>query len=174
MKRALLSRPVLLLVTMVAAVLILAVGFVVGAQVGSASTRASSSPHTLTLIERNIQVAVIDLGTPGPSMGDLRVGHAQLYNAQGTQLVGRIDFFLSLTDTAATPQPVVLKANYTLSFSNGTIEIGGVSRRAAITSLPPDDSLAITGGTGSYRGAQGEMHLTTSGGVITITLYFTL
>jgi hypothetical protein len=173
MKRALLSRPVLFLLTVIAALLLLAVGGVVGAQVGSASTRASSSQHTLTLIERNIQVAVIDLGTPGPSMGDLRVGHAQLYNEQGTQLVGRIDFFLSLTDTGATPEPVVLKANYTLSFSQGTIEIGGLSRRAAITSLPPDDRLAITGGTGSYRGVQGEMHLTTRGAVISITLSFT-
>src|SRR5207248_242352 len=116
MKSVLFSRRVLFVVSVLVALVALGVGAAVSPHISSASTRSSSSRHTLTLIERNIQVAVIDLGPPGPSIGDLRVGHAQLYNEDGTQLVGRIDFFLSLTDTAATPLPVVLKANYTLSF----------------------------------------------------------
>ena len=94
--------------------------------------------------------------------------------SRGAQRVGRIDFFECVTDTAVNQtSTIALKIMYTYSFSNGRIEVEGVSFRPSTTSPPFNDVYAITGGTGSYEHASGQVHATTQGTVTTTTFSFT-
>ena len=104
-------------------------------------------------------------------LGDERVGHSQLYTEQGTQ-VGRIDFLYIITDLNAKPGMIALKTMRTFTLPEGTIEIAGVSYRASITSLAPRDVSAITGGTGKYVGATGQVVTQTSSAGVTTEAFY--
>jgi hypothetical protein len=176
MKRVLLPRRVLFLVSVIVAIVLLGAGVAMRSQGVSASARSTSSEHTFTVItfKKDIHFTAIDLPPAGLSPGDERVGWSVLDNKQGTQRVGRIDFFESVTDTAVNQtSTIALKIMYTSSFSNGSIQVVGISFRPSITSPPVNDVYAITGGTGSYEHASGQVHATTQGTVTMTTFSFT-
>ena len=176
MKRGLLPRRVLFLMSVIGAIVVLAAGVAISRQGVSVSAHSTSSRHTFTVItfKKDIHFTAIDLPPAGLSQGDERVGWSVLDNTQGTQRVGRIDFFECVTDTAVNhTSSIALKIMYTYSFSNGSIEVEGVSFRPSTTSPPINDVYAITGGTGSYEHASGQVHATTQGTVTTTTFSIT-
>ncbi len=179
MKSVLFPRRVLFLLSVLVVIVLVALvtmggQFAIGTRASSASPTSSQGRQTLMLIEKHIQAAVVDLPPAGPSLGDLRVGHGLLYNQQGTQQIGRVDFFYSLTDLAATSsEPILLKGTLTFTLPHGTIEASGLSYRPSITALPGTDVYALIGGTGSYRQVAGQVKLQRQGDVLFYTFSFT-
>ncbi len=109
-----------------------------------------ASGVTLILIERADRVTEIDLGEPGPSVGDMLVwGPNALYDEADE------------TDTGATTQGVCIAfnaesdciASESIVFPDGsTLEFQGIERGGGMPSMR-----TIVGGSGRYLGATGTM-----------------
>jgi hypothetical protein len=145
-----LSRLLALVALVALVVLVLASGaWVVRAQAEMA-TPAGASYATLILIEHADSVTEIDLGEPGPSIGDMLVwGPNALYDEADVK------------DTGATTQGTCIAFNAngdclaaeTILFPDGsTLEFQGIERSGGVPS-----ARTIVGGSGRYLGAIGTM-----------------
>ena len=119
---------------------------------------------TMNLIGHETAVAQLDLGTPGPSLGDEVVFSGQLLNPDGDQ-VGHFEGTLTAVTPEANSQSLAVVV---LGLRGGQITVQGELNFATQT----DFVHAITGGTGAYRDAGGEFSFrdTAQRGVIDITL----
>ena len=122
---------------------------------------ASLHQTTITVVLKNRDYRVVDLPPAGESHGDIRVGNAQLYNAGETQRIGSFHIFCSLTDPADRPgeDAQVTECMFTYSLPGGDITTQGITRRASLGDVAEADVDAVTGGTGRYQTARGEVHL---------------
>ena len=106
-------------------------------------------PQTITVVERAETDVVIDLGATGDSIEDLLAFGNPIYDADNASQIG--------TDQGecfrSTPG-VSWECAWTVYLDDGSITVQG----PFLDSLE-DSTLAITGGTGSYAGARGEMTL---------------
>ncbi|MFZ5991735.1 MAG: allene oxide cyclase family protein [Deinococcota bacterium] len=103
---------------------------------------------TFRVVERATTDTVTDLGRKGDSVGDILTFANQVYDPSNTRKVG--------TDQGYCVRTVVGKAwecFWTLSLQDGQITVEGPFYDAA------DSVLAVTGGTGKYLGAKGQMKL---------------
>jgi len=143
---------------------------VTGVAAQSATPRAvpgSGAPTTMTLVERALHVTTLDLGTPGPSLGDIIIwGPDPLYDAKNA------------TDTGATTQGNCVSfnaaddclANETIVFPDGsTLEIAGIQLGGTVAS-----TRTIIGGSGRYRGATGTVTVQPSADRTTWTKTFAI
>lgn len=99
-------------------------------------------------VERATTDAVTDLGAKGDSVGDLLTFANEIYDEHNEKLVGQ--------DNGWCIRTVVGKAwecYWTLSLEGGQLSVAGPFLDAG------DSVLAVTGGTGKYYGARGEMKL---------------
>jgi hypothetical protein len=106
---------------------------------------AGSAGRTLTLVERAGQQAVIDVGPKGDSVGDAFVSENRLYDSTGRNLVGR--------DYVRCEQGIrtfTCEATGQL-FGHGKIRIAGT------VFTENENTYPITGGTGAFRGAGGQL-----------------
>jgi hypothetical protein len=133
-----------------------AASFGVSQAVGQEATPiADSNVMTFTLVERALNVTIIDVGEPGPSAGDLTVwGPDPLYDAANE------------VDTGALTQGSCLALNAegdnhcteTIVFADSsTLAIQGVQLGGGGPSLT-----TIVGGSGAYLGATGTLTVTAS------------
>jgi hypothetical protein len=140
--------------------------FALLALVGSASAvRHDAATTTLRLIGHETANAQLDLGAPGPSLGDQAVFSGQLFGHGGHRSIGHFEGTL----TAVTPDANSrFLASVVLALPRGQITVQGELNFATQTKFVH----AITGGTGAYRDARGEFHFhdTGKGGVLAITL----
>lgn len=121
---------------------------------------ANSAPHSpqthpLRLFERDTQQASIDLGDHGTGPGDLFVFAGTLTDGTATgPKAGRADGSCTTTSGDATA-PGFLLCDITLTLSGGQIQTQAVYDSAALFGgrVVP---IAITGGTGDYRGVRGD------------------
>jgi len=118
---------------------------------------APPAPHppTLRLFERDTQQAGVDLGDRGQGPGDLFVFSGDLTDGTATgPKVGRAAGSCTTTSGDAA-KPGDLLCAITLTLRGGQIQTQAVYDSAALFggSVVP---LAITGGTGDYRGARGD------------------
>src|SRR5690349_19718487 len=118
---------------------------------------APPAPHppTLRLFERDTQQAGVDLGDRGQGPGDLFVFSGDLTDGSATgPKVGRAAGSCTTTSGDAA-KPGDLLCAITLTLRGGQIQTQAVYDSAALFggSVVP---LAITGGTGEYRGARGD------------------
>lgn len=139
-------------------------GFLLAVAIGStpaAATNAAGS--TLRYRVQFSPFFYLDLGAPGPSMGDQIVSHDLLFDAGGRQ-VGHDGIACVVTDPAAGPEAAC----------TGTFVLpGGQLTTQFLNSPPPVKHFAITGGTGRYRTARGDAVLVENGdgtGSVTFTL----
>ena len=119
------------------------------------SAPATPQPHTLRLFERDTQQASIDLGDHGPGPGDVFVFAGDLTDGTATgPKAGRADGSCTTTSGDGT-QPGFLLCDITLTLRDGQIQTQAVYNSAALFggSILP---IAITGGTGNYRGVRGD------------------
>lgn len=140
------------------------VGALVFAGVAFANGRPSSSARghhgahvrTIKLFAQTVQLKQLDLGDSGFSLGDQIVLSDDLLTAKGGTKVGfdggvctvvRVDQATSGTGTLQCP--------VTLSLNDGQLFTVGLIRitNGALTGT---QTVAVTGGTGRFRGAQGE------------------
>lgn len=91
----------------------------------------------------------VDLGAPGNSVGDQFLFSGRLETATGRR-VGRINGYCVITDARRNAGPCTMTA----SLRNGQITIQGEQRGIP---NPRTVKNAITGGTGRYRAARGEV-----------------
>jgi hypothetical protein len=171
-------------VLLVVLVMVLALGIigVLGA-VGSASPNNNNDDHhhrddkgrtTLTVVGKNPENEVLDLGAQGPSQGDIRVTNAPLYNESGKERIGRFDLFCAITDPADEPSEKAHMAECmaTLTLPGGEISVQGVRSYPKLSGLPSRGVEAISGGTGKYAGVQGEVVLETRAKKVIATFHF--
>jgi len=134
-----------------AVVAIVALGMLVfGSTLASAQ---GNGKRTLRLVAIEKQFQSLDLGTPGPSLGDELVFSELLY--RHGQEVGESGVVCTVTEV--TPPYDVLTFNCvgTLRLRSGQISLQGLIEVQGEQDMGPF-IVAITGGTGAFRGAGGE------------------
>ena len=170
----LLGRRVLIVLSMVV-VLALAIG-VVGAVSASPDEKKDDNKkeHTaFTVLTKNRERKVVDLGPQGPSQGDIRVTNAPLYDESGKERIGRVDLFSVLTDPADEPNEKAHMAEATATYTlpGGEISAQGLRAYPQLSGPPSEGVDAISGGTGKYAGVRGERRFETHGNKVTDTLH---
>jgi hypothetical protein len=172
------TRVRVLLMAMVVVGMALGVIGVVGA-VGSASPNNNddhgdqNDRSTLTVVGKNPENKVLDLGAQGPSQGDIRVTNAPLYNATEKERIGRFDLFCAITDPADESSEKAHMAQCTKTFTlpGGQISVQGVEAYPNLSALAPGVN-AISGGTGKYAGVRGEQRFELRGNKVIDTFRF--
>ncbi len=109
---------------------------------------AAAESLTLALIERATTDAVTDTGAAGDSAGDILTFANEMYDQTDTTLVG--------TDNGwcvRTVPGTAWECFWTLTLADGQITVAGPFLDAG------DSVLAVTGGTGAYANARGQMKL---------------
>lgn len=127
---------------------------------GSPPASAAEKPvRVITLSASGATLGIDDLNAPGSSPGDVRTLSLALTNAKG-QPAGRVEIVQTLTHlegNVGTAVKVVV-----LNLPRGTITGLGTTEFIDFTSpqsRPNDETehIAVTGGTGAYRGASGQI-----------------
>lgn len=116
--------------------------------VGLSSGPAAGEALTIAVVERATTDAVTDIGAAGDSAGDILTFANEIYDEADAKQVG--------TNNGWCVRTVAGKAwecFWTLTLSDGQITVAGPFYDAG------DSVLAITGGTGAYAHATGEMKL---------------
>jgi hypothetical protein len=114
----------------------------------SALSAQSSLAEDINVVERATSDAVLDTGAKGDSAGDILTFANEIYDAENKNKLGDNNGWCVRT--------VVGKAwecFWTLSLQDGQIVVAGPFTDGK------DSVLAITGGTGKYQNARGEMAL---------------
>ena len=129
---------------------------------------------TLTLVTKNRQIEVVDLGPQGPSQGDMRVVNALLYNDNGTKKVGRFDSSGVMTDPAdeASEKAHMVERTFTYTLPGGEISAQGLAPYPKFDRPTPESVDAISGGAGKYAGVRGEVRIQTRGDKVIHTFHF--
>jgi hypothetical protein len=130
--------------------------------------------RTLTVLTKNRQAEVVDLGPQGASQGDIRVANAPLYDAKGTERIGRFDLFCAVTDPAdeSAEKHHMAECTYTFTLAGGEISVQGLNAFPELPGLPPEGVDAISGGTGKYAGVEGELRHKTRANKVISTFHF--
>ena len=109
---------------------------------------ADASATTITLVEHADTDAVVDLGETGDTAGDQLSFGNPVYDADNAKQVGTDQGFCVRTVVGEAWECV-----WTVTLDDGQITVEGPFFDAA------DSVMAITGGTGAYMGASGQMKL---------------
>jgi hypothetical protein len=149
---------------------------IVVASITLASASASgggSSDHrvqVIRLVVKGVQESNIDLGKKGFSQGDQEVvGLNVLRDGKKIGEAGQVCQFVRVTQSSATDL-----CQLALSLPKGQITAQGLVKSTA-TAGPGTFFLAITGGTGAYQTAHGQVKITaTATNEVPVTLYVIL
>ena len=122
-------------------------GIVVGTLL-LAACGASSVTTSLKVVEHAETDAVADIGASGDSVGDVLTFANPVFDADNTNQVGTDNGYCFRTAVGS-----AWECHWILTLSDGQITVDGPFYDAT------DSILAITGGTGAYSQARGEMAL---------------
>ena len=111
---------------------------------GSAGRR-----RVVRVVERAITDAVVDVGPAGDSLGDVLAFGNPIFDADNAEEIGRDQGYCIRTNIG-----LAWECNWTVILDRGSITVEG-----PFNDDLSDSQLAITGGTGAYRAARGEMTL---------------
>ena len=131
--------------------LILAVLVVVPLTIGANSVNADNDggKRKLTVMEHADSDTVADVGAAGDSLGDVLAFGNPIFDTSNTKQVGRDQGYCIRTNVGES-----WECNWTVLLDNGSLTVEG-----PFYDDLHDSQLAITGGTGAYRNAGGEMTL---------------
>ena len=123
---------------------------------------APKSPHVITVLGGNASLGIVDNGAKGPTPGDIRTLSLALTNTKG-QPAGQVEVVQTLTRQVGDVGTAIKSIVITLP--RGTITGLGVTQFVDITdpqARPNDktEQIAITGGTGAFVGATGQIDIT--------------
>ncbi len=126
-----------------------------GAASDSESRDAAKHSLKFDVKFRDFQKNYLDLGAPGPTVGDLIVFQDRLFSTDRHRQVG----VQGGTCTVTSVPPAVLQIHCvgTASLPGGQISFEGLATDA------PVKLLAVVGGTGGYQGVSGEATLVENG-----------
>ncbi len=122
---------------------------VIAAAAGTVPAGAGGGPTVISVVERATTDELVDLGAPGDSNGDLLTFANRLYDETNTEKVGRDQGSCIRVDAARG----FWQCSWTAWLGGGSVTVEGAFYDTK------ESSLAITGGTGSFRNATGVMHL---------------
>ena len=117
-------------------------GFVIGI-----APAAAAGSMNINLVERATDEAVLDLGAKGDSAGDIFTYDNEIYDEANKVKVGSDNGFCIRTVPGK-----AWECSFSLTLAGGQIMNEG-------TFTDKDSVWAVTGGTGKYMNARGEMHL---------------
>jgi hypothetical protein len=117
------------------------------------ATADGKGKRTLRLVATEIQSEFLDLGTPGPSLGDEFVFSEKL-SRHGRE-VGVSGGVCTATQVVPPYDVLTFHCVATLSLRRGQITLQGLIEVQGEND-PGPFTVAITGGTGAYRGVGGE------------------
>lgn len=119
----------------------------------AADGKGKGKDKTLRIVAMELQSEFLDLGTPGPSLGD-EIVFSESLSIRGRD-AGTSGGVCVLTET----EPPYTSATYhcvaTLSLRRGQITLQGLVEFQSEDDMSPF-TVAITGGTGAFSGAGGE------------------
>jgi allene oxide cyclase len=131
---------------------LLAIVPIAGAGLIAAGPLAAAAPQELKIVEHATTDAVTDTGAAGDSAGDILTFSNEVFDADDKNKIG--------TDQGICFRTVPGKAwecFWTLSLEKGQLTVEGPFYDSG------DSVLAVTGGTGDFAGALGEMALSARG-----------
>ena len=123
-----------------------------------ATASAQSNPNkpawkVLQFFERSDgNIAFVDTGAPGPSIGDRLIFSAAIFDTNG-QRIGRdgADCLIVRIDPTEPPaRQQIVQCTISVQLPDGQITVQGLAQGT-------ENYFAITGGTGAYREARGEV-----------------
>ncbi|HEY6072034.1 MAG TPA: dirigent protein [Anaerolineales bacterium] len=106
-------------------------------------------PHVLTVVEHAVSDTVVDTGATGDSLGDILAFGNPIFNAANSKEIGRDEGYCMRTNVG-----LAWECNWTVILDQGSLTVEG-----PFYDDLHDSQLAITGGTGAFRDASGEMTL---------------
>ncbi len=116
----------------------------------STTARPAAHPRTLTLLERNLEHAQIDLDAPGFGVGD------QFIDKDALDTPDRDTIGSSVVACTVTSADVTLLCHAILTLPDGDITLTG-----AVDGTTGKGTTAITGGTRTYKRIRGDADLVT-------------
>lgn len=138
--------------------LLLALAFATSSGGNSPARSVEQEPLVLELLAQDVTETYIDLGDPDFSQSDQFVFHNDLF--RGRRLVGRDGGLCTVTRVTAKGATTVFCSGSN-SLPGGQITVQGLIDYAPGQEFKQEPySLAITGGTGEYRTARGEVTIT--------------
>ncbi|HEV8563513.1 MAG TPA: hypothetical protein VGR41_01205 [Actinomycetota bacterium] len=114
----------------------------------TAGSTENEPGRTLRLVQGAPQVALVDLGNPGPTAGDQLVLRSDLFDRSNTKQVGDLNIVCSQT---IGPENLC-RGIFTL-FDRGRISVD------ALPVLPEPTVGTVNGGTGEFQTFGGEVHI---------------
>lgn len=132
------------------AVLALVVGLITVSYARARTAAAIPSPMTLHVVEHPNTDTVIDTGGAGDTTGDLLTFHNPIFNATNTTRVGR--------DQGECIRISPPQGTWECRWLTGIQGQGSIMVEGAFNDSH-DTTLAVTGGTGKFRNARGQMEL---------------
>jgi hypothetical protein len=122
--------------------------------------------RTIQLVETSDtpNLTFIDLDTPGPSPGDSVVTTDKVAYENGTP-AGAMSQECTLTEPGTTPLTSTYECSGSITLADGTITHSGPFVASA-----PEQSVAVTGGTGEFATARGEVSIRAEQDRITVRL----
>lgn len=122
----------------------------------SSAQSVYARPKNLNLSIVKEKIETVDVGAPGPSLGDISVNSGKIYDAKTNQLLGGyLARRITLSSDSTTGEDK--RDNFDeLSLPGGKVYIVGVSiinTKMNVPAAPGEDT--IVGGTGRYAGVRG-------------------
>jgi hypothetical protein len=138
---------------------------------GTASADTAGKSHashgrTIRLVEahKHLQPTFVDTGKPGPSVGDLAITSDEVRREDGGQ-TGTFRQVCTLTDLVGGPFTSTFECTGSITLKDGTIAMEG-----PFVPSQPENLAAITGGTGRYSRARGEIAVRAEADEIVVSL----
>lgn len=125
---------------------------------GTATATGAERHRRIHLIEHELTSQFLDLGRHGLSVGDRQEIHSDILNT-GHRKVGTVDDDCAITSVAG--QTLAAVCNGVLSLTGGSITVTFGGPIASI------GAQAVTGGSGRYEGAHGQLRATGPEGRLT-------
>jgi allene oxide cyclase len=119
-----------------------------GGAFASAASSGQRHSQTFTVIGKQVEQHFVNLGAKGFGVGDEFIFTDQLWNSSRTKKVGSLNVLCTVTSTANNGTAHCVG---TATLAGGTLEFAGLSTNQSTTFV------AITGGTGRYIGAGGQV-----------------
>jgi Allene oxide cyclase barrel like domain len=138
------------------AAVVAAVVAVVGVSLASAQSKGSSDGQVIKLFALTVQTTDLDLGPPGFSLGDQNVFSDDLSPQKGSATTGSDGGVCTIVRIDQQANTAAAQCVVTLSLADGQIAIQGLATFAE-EQEPTTFVLPVTGGSGSFSGASGEV-----------------
>ncbi|NBS17166.1 MAG: hypothetical protein EBS79_09735 [Gammaproteobacteria bacterium] len=122
---------------------------------------ANAAPKPITFVSHRLHTETLDLGTPGPSMGDISVMTGEILSPNEDQIIGSY-VIRKIMLSADASQGLDERDTYIkYKLKAGTIAVLDITENnTASAAIFKTEDRAIVGGTGAYAGAKGVLTAT--------------